>query len=593
MVTPHTLLIGILAVGIVGCVDDDASWVPPQQHDEGSEDYGDGHDDEDIVVADPPPPPIQGGTLLVVSDRRAVVADPDRDAIFVVALDDERVVASIALQRGDQPGRMVEDDTGIVHVALRGGGAIVAVDVERGTLVSRRSICTTPNGLTYHWGKLHVACQSGAIYAWSPRREAPERVLALEGDLRDIVGFESLLYVSRFRSAEVIRIDEAGEVFDVSRAGEQVADDGAVESRVLWRLRATPGVGVYALHQLHRSGGGVINSSGAGYRGGCAGDVRVALTKVDGVWHGTRRTIPGAFVPDFDVLPSGKAIAVAATGNAFDAYAGRPDVLTFAVMEDDAPSLCDEPDYSYAWSVTHEMTSVAYLPGGALLLQSREPARLIRLEAGRSRFIELSDVSRKDTGLALFHADTGAGVACVSCHPAGRDDGHVWRFANTGKRRTQSLAGTLAGTAPYHWDGTMQDLNVLMAEVFTDRMSGGELSFGYRNAFSSFLLSLPAPPAAPLTDAAERGRLLFETVGGCSGCHGGPSYTNNTTVEVGTGGAFQVPSLIGIGARAPYMHDGCAKNLAERFDAKCGGDAHGETLTVEQQSQVIAYLQTL
>ncbi len=49
---------------------------------------------------------------------------------------------------------------------------------------------------------------------------------------------------------------------------------------------------------------------------------------------------------------------------------------------------------------------------------------------------------------------------------------------------------------------------------------------------------------------------------------------------VGTGKAFQVPSLLGIGARAPYMHDGCAPTLKERFSAAkpCGGgDMHGKT----------------
>jgi cytochrome c peroxidase len=65
---------------------------------------------------------------------------------------------------------------------------------------------------------------------------------------------------------------------------------------------------------------------------------------------------------------------------------------------------------------------------------------------------------------------------------------------------------------------------------------------------------------------------------------------------VGTGGTFQVPGLLGLALRAPYMHNGCAKTLDQRFEAACGGgDKHGVTskLTKEQLADLIAYLKTL
>lgn len=34
--------------------------------------------------------------------------------------------------------------------------------------------------------------------------------------------------------------------------------------------------------------------------------------------------------------------------------------------------------------------------------------------------------------------------------------------------------------------------------------------------------------------------------------------SNQAIVNVGTGANFKVPSLLGVGSRAPYMHDGCA-----------------------------------
>ena len=55
-----------------------------------------------------------------------------------------------------------------------------------------------------------------------------------------------------------------------------------------------------------------------------------------------------------------------------------------------------------------------------------------------------------------------------------------------------------------------------------------------------------------------------------------------------------MPSLIGVGNRAPYMHDGCAATLADG-SALGGGDQHGvtSTLTPADVSDLVAYLKTL
>src|SRR5262249_41652974 len=99
--------------------------------------------------------------------------------------------------------------------------------------------------------------------------------------------------------------------------------------------------------------------------------------------------------------------------------------------------------------------------------------------------------------------------------------------------------------------------------------------------------------------AALRGKALFEDPSvGCSSCHSGPRYTSSVTVDVGTGGAFQVPSLVGVGSRAPYMHNGCAATLRDRFAGSIacgGGDSPGQTsqLADAQIDDLIAFLETL
>jgi cytochrome c peroxidase len=55
---------------------------------------------------------------------------------------------------------------------------------------------------------------------------------------------------------------------------------------------------------------------------------------------------------------------------------------------------------------------------------------------------------------------------------------------------------------------------------------------------------------------------------------------------------------MGIADRAPFMHDGCAPTLRDRFtgNAACtGGDKHGviSHLTTEQVDDLVAFLETL
>ena len=98
-------------------------------------------------------------------------------------------------------------------------------------------------------------------------------------------------------------------------------------------------------------------------------------------------------------------------------------------------------------------------------------------------------------------------------------------------------------------------------------------------------------------DAAARGEILFnDEAVGCASCHGGAMLTNSKSVDVGTGKEFQVPSLVGIASRAPFMHDGCAPTLQARFGGPCGGgDAHGRTsqLSPGQIDDLVAYIETL
>jgi cytochrome c peroxidase len=251
------------------------------------------------------------------------------------------------------------------------------------------------------------------------------------------------------------------------------------------------------------------------------------------------------------------------------------------------------------------VTAVAFAPDGRLVAQTMDPPQLLVVAAdqipwGTPAAITLPGDSRADTGHDLFHRDAGGGIACASCHPEGGEDGNTWHFSDTGARRTQALHIGLRDTAPFHWAGDLKDVNAVMSEVFVGRMGGAREDSARVDALSNWLFALTPPPALrDSTDAAAvRGKALFDSPSvGCTTCHTGAKLTNNQSVAIDSVAKqkFQVPSLVAVGYRAPFMHTGCASTLTARFDVACGGNAHGNTsqLKPEEIGDLVAYLETL
>ena len=249
-----------------------------------------------------------------------------------------------------------------------------------------------------------------------------------------------------------------------------------------------------------------------------------------------------------------------------------------------------------------QVTAVAYTPDGTLLAQSREPAALffVNDQIVQSR-VSLGGDSVLDSGHELFHRNSGGGIACAQCHPEGGEDGHVWNFEDVGVRRTQPLFVGLSGTAPFHWGGDLDSMGQLMDDVFAMRMGGAHQTQKRVDVFSQWLFSLAAPPP-PLTEddpAAQRGKVLFESLEvGCMDCHSGANFSDNQSHDVAISSITeetQTPSLRGVAYRAPYMHNGCAATLRDRFDTTCGGINHGNVsnLSEEDITDLIAYLRSL
>jgi mono/diheme cytochrome c family protein len=549
------------------------------------------------VTADKAPPAISGGTLAISRDGLlAIASDPDRDQIHVAELT-KLGGTTFDLNVNDEPGRVVVDNGSRAHVALRRGGAIVTIDLLTRKLTSRRAVCPAPRGIAFDEARdvLHVACAGGELVTLATTG-AITRTVRLERDLRDVVVRGDKLYVSTFRSAKLLEVGADGTVANTRSSGKVWVFKQEMAAHVAWRTIPDPMGGIMMMHQ--RSVLTPISTDKGGYGGGgpCeSGIVQGTVSQYDDGNNPPtpRLALQRAVLPvDIAITADGNWIAVVSAANTKNI--GLPPVQVFprdtVLMPADGP--CSSP--SEIIPSSGEPIAVAFVPKtNKLVIQSREPSMLI---LGGVK-IPLSSVSRADTGHAVFHANSGIGVACASCHPEGGDDGHVWNFAGIGPRRTQTFRGGLLGTEPLHWDGDMENVTTLVDKVFVGRMSGLPLDSAKVAALSKWMDAIPTiPSVAADAAAAARGEGIFKDVNvGCASCHSGKALTNNASVNVGTGKNFQVPSLRGIAWRAPFMHDGCAPTLFDRFGTCGGGDNHGKTahLSATQIKDLVSYLETL
>ncbi|MEZ4447904.1 MAG: c-type cytochrome [Nannocystaceae bacterium] len=533
------------------------------------------------------PSPILGGTLTLSGDGGlAIASDPDRDLIHVVDLSTNKVRHTVALADGDRPHRVIFGSEGQVHVVLRGPGELATLDPVAGTVTARVPLCPEPRGIALDPGdaSLYAACAGGSLLHLSETGELLER-FELEPDLRDVLIVDGKVMVSLFRSASLLGLD-----------GTRVVIPSINDSvpHVAWRTWVTPDGEIAMLHQLASTQPvpidpepGEIPEESAPYGGGGGGcELGIVNAAITTIAYGEVTTTPlvdSNLTVDAAFSPDGGWVAMAVPGalpleeqadtskkkdrgrdtrfDDFDLFGG--DLLRQTVRVDPKHDpgcfpMVTEDDYG-------QVTAVAFAADGRLIMQSREPARLmVRDDAtgGALTTIALEGEARFDTGHEIFHRATKSGLSCASCHPEGTDDGHVWDFEGLGPRRTQAIDVGLRDTAPYHWDGDMPDFDVLMSEVLAHRMGGKRQSPDRSDSFTRWIFDQERPAAHSGVDALatiENGKALF-TAYECSKCHDGAALGGTRTERI-AGEEKQVPTLRRISLHPPYMHDGRSKTL--------------------------------
>ncbi|MGH1340866.1 MAG: c-type cytochrome [Nannocystales bacterium] len=550
-------------------------------------------------------PPIMGGTLLVTHDGgHAVVSDPARDSIHIVDLNAWQETGTIDLEAGALPFRATEDNDGRVHVTLRGPGTLLTLDPESARVTKTTSVCPNPRGVAFDETNqaLHVACAGGMVVTLPESGAEPTRRF-VASDLRDVLVSEGRLFVTRFRAAELIELEDDG-AWSLFGAPVSIINQGTTrEPTTAWRTLLRPGGGWLMLHQLASTR--VIpgfeepdahdNFEESGYGGldPCSAVVNTTLsaTREDGVVHNAGVFAGLALSVDVALSPDGKRVAIASPTQQDLTTEDR--ISVFEVRLDSTSTWGDRQcEIPTPLDVDDDIVAVAFQPDDALLAQARDKPILYRFQGAQTEQLELAGADADDTGFELFHNNAGQGVSCASCHPEGGEDGRTWLF-DAGPRRTQPLNVGLEGTAPFHWKGDMEDIHMIARQVRQGAMGGIEQTEERQAALRDWMFSLRPPnPLRSQSDAsAAKGQQLFASLG-CASCHAGPSFTSAASSDLGHG-PLQTPALRGVALRAPYMHDARALTLEEAVLDMASTTASGTELDGEQVASIVAYLESL
>jgi YVTN family beta-propeller protein len=210
-------------------------------------------------------------------------------------------------------------------------------------------------------------------------------------------------------------------------------------------------------------------------------------------------------------------------------------------------------------------------------------------------------------------------ISCAVCHFDGTTDQRTWLGFPDGRRTTPSLLG-VSETLPVHWSGDLDELADVELTIRVIQAGAGLIngkasdSLGMKHAGRSedlealvaYLetLEIGDSPVPPITPAINRGQRVFDDLG-CATCHEAPLFTDHRTHDVGTGDprrernrhdrgmAFDTPSLRGLWATAPYLHDGTAPALADVFTTDTSTHNVLDRTSCDSRDDLLAFLFSL
>jgi hypothetical protein len=565
--------------------------------------------------------------LVVAPDGTTFVSV--RGAGAIVRLDAQGKLQSTWPVGTEPQGLALSPDAKTLYVALAGDRKLLALDATTGTLLGQARTGTHPT----------------AVVA------GPERVVVLDRTSAPRFFALPTLVPGGTNEGQATPLGGTGMVgicgnSDAAKAIRAVSGVLDPESQAVFvpHVRVASGSLATSIQQASSPECGL--GSGTGSYGDGSSDCKLARRPVEvavsrlstpGAEEGLSAETIGAedgsilaarFDQPTDVVahPTKRMLLVAARGsdNVF-ALAVEPQGALRPILEittGQAPSgiaVNAEGDFAYVLN-SHDFTvgEVALQP-----LLDFQGGKLPKVQQGRTvtygvdTLAPAARLGRRTFTFARNPALSSNGqFACATCHLDGAEDGQVW-FVAGGPRQTPALAGRLAGTAPFNWKGTHDALTDNMAETI-HRMGGLGLGSEELKSLEQFLLVGMQAPQNPNVQAGglnahqAAGKALFENATvGCNGCHVA-GKTDGQSHDVGTmskdedllqakvfgkavsGIAYDTPSLQGLYATAPYLHDGSAATLEDVLKlADSGKMGHTAALSVQQKADLVAYLLSL
>lgn len=201
--------------------------------------------------------------------------------------------------------------------------------------------------------------------------------------------------------------------------------------------------------------------------------------------------------------------------------------------------------------------------------------------------------------------------SCHSCHYEGGSNSVTMDTFNDGtvdSFKTVLPLYNVTQTSPWTWHGWQQDLRAGIHKSITSTMHGPSPTKQDTDAVIAFLRTLSTPPNSmaslpgPQNDAAQRGKAVFHSDRAqCNTCHSGTYFTDGEIHDVGLGSeddhfvGHNTPSLLGVGRKVMWLHDGRAKTLRELLIGPHSPTKVSESVDLTEQEihDLVAYLETL
>lgn len=252
------------------------------------------------------------------------------------------------------------------------------------------------------------------------------------------------------------------------------------------------------------------------------------------------------------------------------------------------------------------LSELDYPSARAELDLQREGAAPMPLFDGRAVSLGASTLDPVvEEGRLLFHAAVNpvmstslSGVSCSTCHAGGRTSGINTMERDLIPRQVPSFAGPVSGTAPFTWNNDIASIPDEIMITSQIRLGGRgitEAQLAALEAYIDFIPDADTPEKGSRSPAVLRGEALFNRQDvGCAGCHSGPRFTDNQSYDLYQLDGVNTPTLVGLVATAPYLHDGRALTLRAVLETTRGAQM-GDTsmLSTDELDDLEAYLRSL